>query len=61
MVIVMLLGKLEEDGSVCLYTSAARRRQGGGGTMTSDDCEWRPIDVILFFFSVFSDLVKGAA
>lgn len=61
MVIVMLLGKLEEDGSVCLYTSAAWRRQGGGGTMTSDDCEWRPIDVIFFFFSVFSDLVKGAA
>lgn len=58
MVIVMLLGKLEEDGSVCLYTSAAWRRQGGGGTITSDDCEWRPIDVIFFSFLFFQTLLR---
>ena len=48
MVIVMLLGRLEEDGSVCLYTSAARGRQGGGGTMWHDDGVRGPIDVDLF-------------
>lgn len=38
MLIMMLLGKLEEDGSACLYTpAAAGEDEWGGGTMRSDD------------------------
>lgn len=58
MVIMMLLGRLEEDGSACLYTSAARRRQGGGGTRWSDDCAGRPIDVDLFFSPFLQTLLR---
>lgn len=58
MVIMMLLGKLEEDGSACLYTSACSggdKEEEAGRCGVTPACR-RPIDA-----HFFSDLVKGAA